>query len=78
MVINMKTVVGFLSRPHGLNVLKFLVNSPDYKLIRVYSHKLNPKSQDPLREVRSDSHLLKKNVKNTKYQLFGLIQKIMN
>lgn len=50
----MKTVVGFFSRPHGFNVLNSLVNSKDYKLIRVYTHKLNPKSQDQLRSIRSD------------------------
>lgn len=53
----MKTIVGFLSRPHGFNVLNSLVNSSDYKLIRVYTHKLNPKSQDSLRSEREDYHL---------------------
>lgn len=71
----MKTVVGFLSRPHGLNVLKFLLNSPDYKLIRVYSHKLNPKSQDPLRGIRSDSHLFEKECKKYKIPIIWIDSK---
>jgi len=56
----MKTIVGFLSRPHGFNVLNSLVNSSDYKLIRVYTHKLNPKSQDLSRSERYDYHLFAK------------------
>ena len=56
----MRTVVGFLSRAHGLNVLTALVNSNSYKLKKVYTHSLNPLSQDPNRSIRSDYHLFTK------------------
>ena len=47
----MKTIVGFLSRPHGFDALSALIKSQNYKIIKVYTHKLNPKSQDPQRTV---------------------------
>lgn len=53
----MKTVVGFLSRSHGFNVLQYLINSKEYKLIKLYTHSLNPKSQDPQRQKRNDFEL---------------------
>jgi len=53
----MKTVVGFLSRPHGYNVLTALTQSDEYELKTVYTHALNPKSQDPTRSQRSDYFL---------------------
>ncbi|MBI5860161.1 MAG: methionyl-tRNA formyltransferase, partial [Nitrosarchaeum sp.] len=56
----MKKVVGFLSRQHGYNVLQSLVKSREYELIKVYTHKLNPKSQDPNRSQRSDYDLFVK------------------
>jgi methionyl-tRNA formyltransferase len=71
----MKTVVGFFSRPHGFNVLNSLVNSKDYKLIRVYTHKLNPKSQDQLRSIRSDYHLFEELCKKYKIPLVSIDSK---
>jgi len=53
----MKTIVGFLSRPHGLNVLKELIKSSEYSVIRIYTHSLNPKSQDSTRSKREDYSL---------------------
>ena len=53
----MKTIVGFLSRSHVFNVLSNLICSTEYKLLRVYTHALNPKSQDPNRTIRSDYDL---------------------
>ena len=50
----MKTIVGFLSRPHGFNVLKELIKSREYSVIRIYTHSLNPKSQDSTRSKRED------------------------
>ena len=50
----MKTVVGFLSRKHGLNVLQTLIKNSHFKVITVFTHKLNPKSQDKTRRVRKD------------------------
>ena len=49
----MKKIVGFLSRSHGFRVLKELINS-NYEILCVYTHALNPKSQDPTRSERSD------------------------
>ena len=56
----MKTIVGFLSRPHGFDALSALINSQNYKIIKVYTHKLNPKSQDPQRSIRTDYELFVK------------------
>ena len=53
----MKTVVGFLSRPHGFDALSALIKSKNYKIIKLYTHKLNPKSQDPKRSIRTDYEL---------------------
>ena len=50
----MKTVVGFLSREHGLDVLQALVKNNHLKIITVFTHKLNPKSQDKTRGIRKD------------------------
>lgn len=56
----MKSIVAFVSRPHGFNILSSLVKSKDYSLLAVYTHKLNPKSQDPSRSIRSDFPLFEK------------------
>ena len=50
----MKTIVGFLSRPHGYDALSAIVKSQNYKIIKLYTHKLNPRSQDPQRSIRAD------------------------
>ena len=55
----LKTIVGFLSRAHGLNILSTLVESNQYRILKVYTHSLNPKSQDPKRSIRTDYHLFK-------------------
>ena len=56
----MKTIVGFLSRPHGYDALSAIVKSQNYKIIKLYTHKLNPKSQDPQRSIRTDYELFVK------------------
>ena len=56
----MKTIVGFLSRHHGFDALSALIKSQNYKIIKVYTHKLNPKSQDPQRSIRMDYELFVK------------------
>ena len=62
----MKTVVGFLSRPHGYDALSAIAKSQDYKIIKLYTHKLNPKSQDSQRSIRTDYELfVKKCVDNS-------------
>ena len=53
----MKTIVGFLSRPHGFDALSTLFESQNYQIIKLYTHKLNPKSQDPQRSIRTDYEL---------------------
>lgn len=50
----MKTIVGFLSRKHGYNVLEELIKSSEYQILKIFTHKLNPKSQDPSRSIRVD------------------------
>ena len=56
----MKTIVGFLSRPHGYDALSAIAKSQNYKIIKLYTHKLNPKSQDPQRSIRTDYELFVK------------------
>jgi len=53
----MQTIVGFLSRPHGLNVLTTLGKLDKFKILKIYTHKFNPKSQDPSRGIRDDFEL---------------------
>jgi methionyl-tRNA formyltransferase len=53
----MRTVVGFLSRKHGLDALNALTNSSLYTVKAVYTHSLNPRSQDPTRSKRADYDL---------------------
>ena len=50
----MKTVVCFISRAHGFSILYTLINSHNYKILKIFTHSLNPKSQDPLRSQRTD------------------------
>lgn len=54
MLFNVKTIVGFLSRPHGLDILKNIVLSTDYKIIKLYTHSKKPKSEDPNQNERDD------------------------
>lgn len=56
----MNSVIGFLSRSHGYKVLESLIQSKKYKILKIYTHKLNPKSQDPNQSIRSDFHLFEK------------------
>ena len=53
----MKTVVGFLSRAHGYDALNALVKSEELEVLVVYTHALNPKSQDLQRNIRDDYNL---------------------
>lgn len=55
----LRTVVGFLSRSHGYDILHAIVNSTEYELIHLYTHRLNPSSQDPSRSERDDFHKFK-------------------
>ena len=53
----MQTIVGFLSRPHGFNVLTTLGKLDKFIILKIYTHKFNPKSQDPSRGIRDDFEL---------------------
>ena len=53
----MQTIVGFLSRAHGYNVLTNLGKMNEFKFLKIYTHKYNPKSQDPNKGVRDDYEL---------------------
>jgi len=53
----MQTIVGFLSRSHGLNVLTNLGKMNEFKFLKIYTHKYNPKSQDLNQGVRDDYKL---------------------
>ena len=68
----MKTIVGFLSRPHGYDVLSALVKSQNYKIIKLYTHKLNPKSQDPQRSIRTDYELFVKKCADNSIPLISI------
>lgn len=65
----MKTVVGFLSRAHGFNVLLELVKSTNYSVLKVYTHSLKPKSEDPNRSQRENYSGFVEICKNNKIPL---------
>ena len=71
----MKTVVGFLARPHGYNALSALVESQNYKIIKLYTHKLNPKSQDLQRSIRADYELFVKKCAENSIPLISIDSK---
>jgi methionyl-tRNA formyltransferase len=50
----MISVVGFLSRPHGYAVLEELIKNKNITVKKIFTHSLNPLSQDPTRSIRSD------------------------
>ena len=68
----MKTIVGFLSRSHGYDALSALVKSQNYKIIKLYTHKLNPKSQDPQRSIRTDYELFVKKCADNSIPLISI------
>jgi len=69
------SVVGFLSRPHGFEVLQELSKSSKFKFVQIYTHSLNPKSQDPTRSQRSDFNLFEKCCHNNSIPLFSIDNK---
>ena len=50
-------IVAFLSRPHGYNALCGIIDEPNYQLLKVYTHKLKPKSEDSNKSERDDYRL---------------------
>lgn len=71
----MKSVIGFLSRPHGYNALTGLLNSKEYSLKMVFTHSLNPISQDPNRSKRSDFDLFLKTCTNNDIPIIAVDSK---
>ena len=68
----MKTIVGFLSRPHGYDALSAIAKSQNYKIIKLYTHKLKPKSQDPQRSIRTDYELFVKKCADNSIPLISI------
>ena len=56
----MYKIIGFLSRPHGFSVLNELIDNPNYDVIKIFTHKLKPKTEDPEKGIRDDYHLFSK------------------
>jgi len=73
-----KTIVGFLARPHGFAVLTNLTKSFDYKILRIYTHMLNPKSQDPTRSKRIDFDLFTKECLKNNIEIIPIDSKLEN
>ena len=71
----MKTVVGFLSRAHGFDVLSSLIDSKEYTILRIYTHSLNPKTQDPTRSKRKDFDLFVKKCQSKNIDLIAIDSK---
>ena len=46
--------IALVARNHGLETIKELIQSSNFKLIAIFTHKINPKSYDPLRNERND------------------------
>lgn len=53
----MKTIVGFLSRAHGLEVLENLIYDKDFTILKIFTHSKKPKSEDPEQGIREDFKL---------------------
>ncbi len=51
-----KKIVGFLARAHGLDVLEELARDGQFEICKIFTHSLNPRSQDPERKIRGDYH----------------------
>ena len=72
----MITIVAFLSRPHGYNALCGMINEPNYKILKVFTHKLKPKSEDPNRKERDDYHLFVEKCNENKIPLEAIDSKL--
>jgi len=65
----MISIVGFLSRSHGYAVLEELVKRENILIKKIFTHSLNPLSQDPTRSIRNDFYLFKKICDENKIKL---------
>lgn len=63
-------VICFLARKHGLNALEALISSKVYRIECVFTHALNPKSEDPMRSARCDFEHFVKLAKDNNIPLF--------
>lgn len=70
-----ENIIAFLSRAHGLEVLKSILASSNYNIIQLYTHKLNPKSQDSSRNQRQDYYLYEEICLQNKIPLFTIDDK---
>jgi len=71
----LRTIVCFLSRAHGFDALKALIHSNDFEVLTVFTHSLNPKSQDPQRNIRSDYHFYAEICEKNKIPLVSIDSK---
>ena len=62
-------IVAFLSRPHGYNALCGIIDEPNYQLLKVYTHKLKPKSEDSNKSERDDYRLFVEKCKESNIPL---------
>jgi len=72
---NQYRCITLIARNHGIEALKCLLSNSQYKIIAVFTHKLNPLSYDPERKIRSDFHEFENLTKLHKIPLFTIEQK---
>jgi methionyl-tRNA formyltransferase len=65
----MITIVAFLARAHGYNALCGMINESNYKILKVFTHKSKPKSEDPNRGEREDFHFFVEKCKENEIPL---------
>ena len=66
------TCIALVARNHGLETIKELINSSNFKIIAIFTHKLNPKSYDPERNERSDFKDFKNMAEKNKIPCFTI------
>ena len=71
----MITIVAFLSRSHGYDALCGIINEPNYNLLKVYTHKLKPKSEGINKAERDDYQLFVKKCKENNVPLEAIDSK---
>lgn len=69
------TCIGLLAREHGLAVAHLLTESSQYKLAALFTHKLNPASQDPQRKERENYSEYQKLAKRHHIPLYTIDRK---
>jgi len=74
----MITIVCFLSRAHGFEVLEKIMRLKKYQILRVYTHKLKPKSEDPSRNEREDYKLFENVCEENSIPIFAVDSKDEN